>query len=153
MQTEAHALILYHLNYDNAAYAAVTDGIVAMLGASDEDIRNTPDYIALSNLLTNAALEICGYPPYQGQGWQLAISLRKLTETGQLSAEVAEQLFGQVEAYLAHFAEARRSFDDHLHSKPQAQAAFELQGLGQLLAEAIHHYLPKLIHQIGLFNL
>src|SRR5688572_21991759 len=105
--TPQQALVNYHACYNNAAYSVAVDEIVWMLSAgselSDESIRQTPDYIALTNMLTNVALEICGHPHYHGEGWQLATSLNAVIEprlnAGELDQETISKLWHLVDGY------------------------------------------------------
>lgn len=109
--TEQRALENYHACYDNLAYRAVCDEMLWVLSAGspldEAALRQTPDYITLSNLLTTVALEICGHPAYHGEGWQLATSLLTITEprrkSGDLTAQQTQALFDLVDGYLGQY--------------------------------------------------
>ncbi len=109
--TDRQALVHYHAAYNNDHYATVTDAILDALAAgsdlTDEALRNTPDYIALSNMLTDTALEICGHPAYHGVGWQLATSLNAVLtprlKAGDLDDETARMLFHRINGYLGRY--------------------------------------------------
>ncbi len=114
--TTEQALASYHAAYDNHAYHALCDELVWLLGAgsdlSDDALRQTPDYLVLTNLLIHTALEICGHPAYHGEGWQLATSLHAVTtprrHSGALTPEDIHRFFQQVDGYLGIYRAAMR---------------------------------------------
>lgn len=143
--TPQQALNNYHACYDNDAYAAATDEISWILGAgsdlSDEAIQNTPDYIALSNMLTNVALEICGHPAYHGEGWKLATSLNAVTEprrqAGHLDHEAIQKLFHLIDGYLGIYRRYMTEFYDKLESDVHAKATLHIETAWTLTEDAM----------------
>lgn len=143
--TPRQALNIYNSNYDNDAYGAVTDELVFILGAgsdlSDEALRDTPDYITLSNMITNVALQICGYPAYAGEGWQLATSLHAVTHpriaSGDLDPEAVQKFFGLLDGYFGIYRHAVKTHRESLNADDHAQATSEVESVWRLAEDAV----------------
>lgn len=143
--TPQQALVNYHACYNNTAYSAATDEIAWMLGAgndlSDEALRQTPDYITLSNMLTNVALEICGHPHYHGEGWQLATSLNAVTEprlkAGDLDQTAIRKLWQLIDGYFGIYRHHMQEFYATLAADVQAKATLQVETAWTLTEEAV----------------
>ncbi len=111
LMTTQQALAQYHIAYDNEAYRTACGAIAWLLLAGTPQtltsVTDAPDYIALANLLTDTALEMCGHPAYHGRGWTLAFKLHQLgterLERGVLDLAALQRTFTAVEAYLVRF--------------------------------------------------
>jgi len=143
--TPQQALNNYHACYDNDAYAAATDEIAWLLGAgndlSDEALRNTPDYITLSNLLTNVALEICGHPAYNGEGWKLATSLNAvidvLSRYQHLDPQTCQKVWHIIDGYLGIYRRHMTEFYDKLEADAHAKATLHIETVWTLTEDAV----------------
>jgi hypothetical protein len=143
--TPQQALNNYHACYDNDAYAAAADEIAWMLGAgndlSDDALRKTPDYIALSNMLTNVALEICRHPAYNGEGWKLATSLNAITEprrqAGHVDHEAIQKMWHIIDGYLGIYRRHMTEFYDKLETDVHAKATLHIETAWTLTEEAV----------------
>lgn len=119
--TSVQALVLYHQAYNNELYRATCDAIAA---------TQTPHYPELVNLLTDAALEACGYPAYHGVGWTLAYQLH------QYQAATPEVL-SAIETYLAIFRREVEHYQTFLQANPEAQTVFLVGGLQMVVDESV----------------
>jgi hypothetical protein len=143
--TPEQALLTYHACYDNTAYRTATDEIVWILGAgndlSDAALRQTPDYLALSNMLINVALEICGHPHYHGAGWQLATSLNAVIaprlKAGELDQAAIERLWQLIDGYFGIYRHHQQQCYARLSADVQAKASLQLESAWLLTAEAV----------------
>lgn len=114
------SLALYHRAYRNDHYSAVTDEIVYQLGsnsdATDEEICNSKEYIQLSNLVTDVALEICGYPFDKSAGWELAEAIREIfkpyLKAGHLKQSHIDGLVDVIDGYLGQYRYYMREYGD-----------------------------------------
>lgn len=143
--TSQQALLTYHACYDNSAYRAATDEIAWILGAgndlSDAAIRQTPDYLALSNLLTNVALEICGHPHYHGEGWQLATCLNAVIAphlaAGELDQATIQRLWQFLDGYFGLYRYQQQQLAVTLASDRLAKTKLHLETAWWLALEAM----------------
>ena len=102
-RTAQQALDQYHLAYNNMAYRSICKLIAYLLAGTSHpltDVTHTPEYIELTNLMTDTALEICGHPAYHGRGWTLAF---RLHQQGGVNPTELQQIFIAVEVYLKRF--------------------------------------------------
>ena len=127
IMTSIHALAAYHLAYDNNLYATATDAVAAICP------KESPQYTRIANLITDAALEVCGHPAYHGVGWTLALALREIAEDRQ----TLEPVIAAVETYLDCFRQQMHSSREVLQNDPLSKAAFYLDSALHLAEEAI----------------
>jgi len=132
------ALAQYHAVYDNDAYRALTDELTTVLAAGSDltetAIRNTPDYITLSNLIINTALGCCGYGLHAHDGWQLATSLQAVLQprlaAGHLTANDIQDFMDLLDGYFGLYRHAMRelhttiSQDNHHKATLHGEAAW-----------------------------
>ena len=133
--TSQQALDRYHTAYQNEAYRTVCDDLTALLVAGTDltlaAAQNTPDYITLSNLITDAALEVCGHPDQHGAGWTLTTSLIAVVEPRLQAGDLTHNdlrnfirlLDGYFGIYRAHLREFAAQLDTQSISKTACQLA------------------------------
>jgi hypothetical protein len=143
--TPKQALAHYNSAYNNTAYGSACDEFIWILGAgsdlSEDAIQNTSDYIALSNMLTNVALEICGHPAYHGEGWKLATSLNAVTrprhQDGHIDHEAIQKLWHIIDGYLGIYRRHMTEFYDKLEADVHAKATLHIETVWTLTEDAV----------------
>lgn len=139
--TSAQALAQYHRAYDNGAYQAVCRSVAQMLYLIGDvplsSVRDLPEYIELTNLLTDAALEICGHPAYRGVSWTLAHRLHQIStnHAKPLATTAIEHLFEQVDQYLARYRQQMHQWQSEL--TPPTRTASQLEITLHLAEESV----------------
>ncbi|MCQ3932665.1 MAG: hypothetical protein DPW16_19625 [Chloroflexi bacterium] len=143
-RTAQQALDQYHLAYNNMAYRSICKLIACLLAGTSHplaDVTYTPEYIELTNLLTDTALEICGHPAYRGRGWTLAFRLHQLAtnylERGAVALSVVQHTFAAVEIYLDLFRRSVTTREDRLNDDPTSKAISQMEGALILLEESV----------------
>ena len=143
-RTAQQALDQYHLAYNNMAYRSICKLIAYLLAGTSHtlvDVTHTPEYIELTNLLTDTALETCGHPAYHGRGWTLAFRLHQLAsnhlERGTVALSVVQQTFAAVEIYLDLFRQSVTTRENRLNDDPTSRAIAQMEGALILLEESV----------------
>jgi hypothetical protein len=125
--TSVHALAQYHLAYDNNLYTAATNAVAEICS------KETPEYARIANLITDAALEVCGHPSHHGIGWTLALELRAISE----DANTLNAVIAAVDAYLGCFRNQMQTSREILQHDPVSNASFQLDSALHLAEEAV----------------
>ena len=119
MKYEQSVMDLYNKAYDNDYYAAVCHEIARLISfcrdISINEAKTTGDYDALTNMVTDLALEECGMAFGESKGWLLADSLLKIIRHSRTVNEVPTKtvfgVFDMINGYLSVYKHAKKELE------------------------------------------